>query len=969
MAKKNKKFKKAAKMNLNSFLNLAEEKSDKKDKQIIKKLETKLSQERIINKESKINIDINSSEKIQVKPNTKIEAKINEFTEVITEKIKTENKFTELENKNNLTITEEIPSIKNNYPYLLLSSFYNSQTNKTTLVFYDEDTNKIVNIDDQTNHKPYFIVKLSNESTRKVLESSPEFSVLKEKILKIEIVNKIDRLFLKNVTCTKIYTVSPSEVPKIRRIFQDQNIPTFESEIRYHLNYLYDQELIPGMHYKLIKGKFISSSPILQETKIPETKLESEILNFFKSDPRYSDLIDDFLPLFTENIPNLLLTAFDIEINSPKNVFPKATEAGYPISCIAISNSDNNNFVFYMNENENENEKSLKHSDLPENTNVYIFNTEKELLFAFNDLIRTKPIIITYNGNEFDIPYIINRCKKLKVKNSPFEYDRRFKVGKFKFGIHIDLYSWFSNPAIRLYAYSGEYKDLKLGTVANALLNKSKYDFPGELWNLTGKELIYYNVNDSKITLELVTYSEYRTFKLITLLSRITHVPIDELTSKKVSSWLQYFFQFEHRRRNYLIPNSSEIRNFKGTQATSQAIIKDKKFQGAIVIEPKKGIHFDVTVLDFASLYPSIISSRNLSYETILCGHQECIPNIIPGTQYYVCKLENGIISQLIGFLKDIRVKWFKKLSKSTEIHPNAKYYSIIEKSLKVLINAAYGVLGAEFFSFYCLPVAEATTAIGRNLIEKTIEKCEDLGVNVIYGDTDSVFLSTPPQDIINEIITWSDTELGIPLEVDKEYRFIALTDRKKNYLGVLKNGHLDIKGLIGKKSNTPKCIQDSFSESTRILQEILSPEDFEGAKEKIKNVITELYDKIDKSKRLGSNKNGYNADELAFSVQLTKYTHQYGSNVQHVRAAKKYEDFIRSHQRNSTFRLQPGHIIKFLKGKDDVIPVEIVKIGFQIDVGAYKSQVDTAFSQVLDSLGINTTNIQNKVNLMDFMK
>ena len=158
-----------------------------------------------------------------------------------------------------------------------------------------------------------------------------------------------------------------------------------------------------------------------------------------------------------------------------------------------------------------------------------------------------------------------------------------------------------------------------------------------------------------------------------------------------------------------------------------------------------------------------------------------------------------------------------------------------------------------------------------------------------------------------------------------------------------------------------------SFNKSTQIISEIRSPEDFENSKEKIKSVIANLYEKLEKSKTIGKNKNGYSLEELAFSIQLTKYTHQYESNVQHVRAARDYEEFMRN-EGNKNFRLQPGFIIKFIKGNNSVTHIDLVKRGFKIDINAYKSQIDSTFNQILDSLGINIDTLQNKVNLMDFL-
>src|SRR5437879_8574606 len=57
-----------------------------------------------------------------------------------------------------------------------------------------------------------------------------------------------------------------------------------------------------------------------------------------------------------------------------------------------------------------------------------------------------------------------------------------------------------------------------------------------------------------------------------------------------------------------------------------------------MVVDPVPGVHFGVAVLDFASLYPSIIKTWNLGYETILCGHTDCRTNKIPDTEHWVCR-------------------------------------------------------------------------------------------------------------------------------------------------------------------------------------------------------------------------------------------------------------------------------------------------------------------------------------------
>ncbi|RLG05466.1 MAG: hypothetical protein DRN65_06915 [Thaumarchaeota archaeon] len=226
----------------------------------------------------------------------------------------------------------------------------------------------------------------------------------------------------------------------------------------------------------------------------------------------------------------------------------------------------------------------------------------------------------------------------------------------------------------------------------------------------------------------------------------------------------------------------------------------------------------------------------------------------------------------------------------------------------------------------------------------KTIKKAKELGVEVVYGDTDSVFLKEPSEEKIRELIRWSSGELGIELDVDKVYRYLALSQRKKNYLGVFNDGSVDIKGLTGKKRNTPIFLQKAFMEVVRVLGEVKSAEDFEKAKEKIREIAQECYRKLEERK--------YSLEELAFKVQLTKPLKQYVKTTpQHVKAAR----MLAAQGKD----IRPGDIITFVKtrGVPGVKPVQYASI-YEIDIEKYKDHIRTTFEQILDALGIDFSEI-----------
>ena len=87
------------------------------------------------------------------------------------------------------------------------------------------------------------------------------------------------------------------------------------------------------------------------------------------------------------------------------------------------------------------------------------------------------------------------------------------------------------------------------------------------------------------------------------------------------------------------------------------------------MIEPIEGVHFDVTVMDFASLYPSIIKVNNLSYETVRCPHEECKENSIPGTAHWACTKKNGLTSLIHRFFTRFTGKLLQKPIKKRKYH------------------------------------------------------------------------------------------------------------------------------------------------------------------------------------------------------------------------------------------------------------------------------------------------------------
>ena len=272
--------------------------------------------------------------------------------------------------------------------------------------------------------------------------------------------------------------------------------------------------------------------------------------------------------------------------------------------------------------------------------------------------------------------------------------------------------------------------------------------------------------------------------------------------------------------------------------------------------------------------------------------------------------------------------------------------YTVVSQALKVILNASYGVMGAEIFPLYFLPAAEATTSTGRHIILDTISKCNDAGIEVLYGDTDSLFIKNPAPQQIKTIIDRAKNDHNVELEVEKEYRYVVLSGRKKNYLGVTKSGKVDVKGLTGKKSHTPAFIKSLFFDLLDILAEVKTTDDFEKAKKEIGSKIAECSRNI-QAKEIP-------LSELAFNVMLSKSPNEYTKTIpQHIRAAKQLE---------SVRVIKKGDRISYVKiiNKPGVRPVELAKQS-EIDSSKYMEFLQSPLDQITSSMNMDFDTIIGK--------
>ncbi|QDI89614.1 DNA-directed DNA polymerase I [Candidatus Nitrosopumilus sp. SW] len=835
---------------------------------------------------------------------------------------------------------EETKKIESMPPSMLVSATYDNNSKSAVLKFYEPESQKLFLWKDEIGHKPYCYSRLAPEEL--------EFLQERDDVLEIKTVQRYDLMKDKEINMSKITVADPLAIggttgdKSIRNV-----IETWESDIKYYENYLYDRKLIVGKYYEITNGKIqphdleISDEVKIALKSLLWDKVDSESM---VDAEEFKKFVSEWADLLNQPIPKIKRLSVDIEVEAEVGRIPDPKIAEKKVTAIGMKGTDGFDQIFVLKTEGTEQGTN----ELDQNIKVtfYDLDKEKDMIYDAFQIIKEFPFVVTYNGDEFDLPYLYNRAERLGIKNSDNPFYMMRDSATLKQGVHLDLYRTFSNRSFQIYAFSQKYTNFSLNEVSKALLGKEKIDYGLEFDQLTLYQTANYCYNDALLTYELTSFNSELLMQLLVIISRIGRMPIDDIARMGVSQWIRSLLYYEHRKRNCLIPKRQELER-RSEGVMSDAVIKDKKYRGGLVVEPKEGIHFDVVVMDFASLYPSIIKVRNLSYETVRCPHEECKKNSIPGTNHWTCSKKNGLTSMIIGSLRDLRVNYYKSLSKKeTLTEEQRQQYTVVSQALKVILNASYGVMGAEIFPLYFLPAAEATTAIGRHTILETIKKCEATGIEVLYGDTDSLFIKNPTKEQIQTVIEQAKKDHGVDLEIDKTYRYCVLSNRKKNYLGVTKEGKVDVKGLTGKKSHTPPFIKKLFYELLDVLSEVQTVEDFEKAKKKISEKISTCGKKVE-AKEIP-------LEDLTFNVMLSKAPSEYTKTIpQHIRAAKQLET-IRE--------IKKGDRISYIKilNKPGVKPVEMAKKE-EIDSKKYMEFMESTLEQITSSMDLDFDTILGK--------
>ncbi|EZF17186.1 hypothetical protein H112_05467 [Trichophyton rubrum D6] len=510
---------------------------------------------------------------------------------------------------------------------------------------------------------------------------------------------------------------------------------------------------------------------------------------------------------------------------------------------------------------------------------VMLEKTEQFLLSKFLALFEKidPDVIMGHQLQEVDFNVLLSR---LKEKKTPGWH----RIGRLKRG------EWPKNFS----KGSGFFSDRQL--LAGRLLCDVANDMGKSLmmkcqsWTLTEMCQLYLGEGDQRREVDteaalktwatskeglmnFLSHCEADTYFIAALVLKLQMLPLTKvLTNLAGNSWSrtlsgtraernEYILLHEFYRGKYICPDKYGHKNqikVEENEGEEEGVDKKKKekYKGGLVFEPEKGLYDKhVLVMDFNSLYPSIIQEFNICFTTVdrhassENDREESVPEVPDSDQPL------GILPRLIATLVSRR-REVKKLMKDKSATPEElALWDTKQLALKLTANSMYGCLGYTQSRFYARPLAMLTTFKGREILRNTKELAETNQLRVIYGDTDSVMINTNTDNVQEALKVGNEFKRLVNqryrlLEIDidnvfkrlllhakKKYAAINLSEVDGKYVE-----RLEVKGLDMKRREFCALSKEV---STKLLHEILSGDDVEVVLNKIHDYLRELAQKM----------------------------------------------------------------------------------------------------------------------------
>lgn len=702
-------------------------------------------------------------------------------------------------------------------------------------------------------------------------------------IVNLEVADR--RFFGRPVKAVKVYCKNPDDIPKYARILRGLEgvKDCLEDDIRVSMRYMIDNDVVPCAWHEV---------EAVKETGLSDVQVDKVYVA--KTPPK---------PIEKTEPPQLRILGFTMVCYSKEGT-PKPERN--PVVMISVVTDSGAEKQFVSNEDRN----------------------DKAVLKQFIDWVREfdPDVIVGYGTNSGDWPYLIERCKRLGL---------RLYVDKTRTEPHTSTYGHVSisgRASVDLADYAEEFPEVKVKSLENLA------DYLGimkteERVLIEDMELADY-WDDRKKRGILKRFSMDNAHSVIGItravldfglqLSSLVGLPLDHVGTAAAGFRVEWFLIRRTHKISELVPKRIEQ--------------PYRPYTGAIVLNPKPGLHDGVADLDFKSMYPNIMIRYNLSPDTYVSPEEPEPANGVfkaPEVKHRFRKEPAGFykeaLSYLIGVRGQIRLRTKKLRSESAEFRVlNAR-----QKAIKVITNAMYGYAGWIAARWYVKQVAEAATAWGRYTIRGAIEMAEKAGLQVVYGDTDSIFVKNDHEKV-EKLLKDVEEKLGLEIGVDKVYLRIFFTEAKKRYAGLLPDGSLDIVGLEvmrGDWAIVAKRVQE------KVLEIILKDQSPKKASEYVQGFISDL-----RQKHVAYR-------DLIIWKTLTKPPDNYKIKAAHVEAAR----MLKEKGWELSVGDKVGYVVVAGPGRlyERVKPYVFASYD-EVDIEYYVSkQVVPAAARVLESFGI----------------
>ena len=719
--------------------------------------------------------------------------------------------------------------------FLLLDIDYVLENDKPIIRMWGRTHDGRTVLANDRNFRPYFYIEIDESAGFDMNIFRGKLAALQDfanKINGVEIVEK--NLLGETKRFVKIVLQEPGDVNNLRRIVEGwtEAKKPFEYDIPFYRRYLIDKDLTP-CNWVAAEGTARKGGEAAETIEVA-----------------------GITPSKGEN-PKFQTMALDIEVYGDEVIMVSLVGPGYRKA-----------LTYGW--------KGAKHE------NTEILAGEKEMLEELVKIVQEKDpdVIVTYNGDLFDFVKLRERANLHKVSlnfgrdGSHMEFVKRGRLfpASIPGRVHIDVYNFIAN----VLADTMESETLTLDMVSKELLGYGKEPLDWKQMEDVWKEkkdlatIADYCLRDSELTFKLSDRLLPQIFELSKIVGQ-TPFDTSRMTYSQLVEWLLIRKAKERGEIALNRPDMKEIEHRR--EATP--------YEGGYVLMPEPGIHENIALFDFASLYPTTIITHNISPET-LDKNGDGKRNAVPGSEHYFSLSKKGFIPSIIEEL--VRKRAAIKKEMETAQPGSQKYKDLYSRqyALKILANASYGYYayaGSRWYSRIC---AMSIAAFGRHYIQKVISYAKTKGFNVIYGDTDSLFIADCSEAGANRILREINETLPGVMEMDLEGIYKAgifvpaktgMT-AKKRYALLDENGRITIRGLEKVRRDWCSIAKDT---QESVLMAILRDRDAKKAVSLVQEVINRI------------NTGDIDPKDLVIYTQLTKPIEEYEQIGPHVAAAKKY--------------------------------------------------------------------------------